>query len=229
MSFFTFRLRHVCCYLATWLAHQLVALRILPAGLALVAIALVLVTIPLLYTHQLLAAALCVMSYRLMSVLSGCVSKALGHSDARQRYLRPFMEVILILSVMAGLSLSSPERLLWPALALVVVVLVFDLERRLVVLLQKAQGIVAREGHLERVIDVITGSAGRTLLLIAACYRPQSFFWSGFAFAGLCCLVLVWRLVSNYRRLKISTEPPASPMPVDREAPVEVSTSQPRA
>ncbi|MFC0339015.1 hypothetical protein SAMN05421848_0540 [Kushneria avicenniae] len=184
-----------------WTAHQLVTWRISPTGLALAAIVLAAVTIPLLYAHQCLLAALAVALYRLLSVLSGWVSKALGHQDARQRYLRPFMEIVLILSVMGGLSLYRPERLFWPALALLVVTLIFDLERRVFALLQESRKITVRISRVGQVADIVTGSAGRTLLLMAACYWPVWFFWSGPGFAGLCLAVLIWRLIINYRRL----------------------------
>ena len=196
-----FRLRRSCQIFKAWTAHQLVTWRVSPAGLALSAIALGIATMPLLYARQPLLAALFVVLYRLLSMLSGWVSMALGHFDARQRYLRPFMEIVLILSVMGGLSLYQPERLFQPALLLVIVTLVFDLERRLAALLQEAQMIVVRIGGVERLVDVATGSVGRTLLLIAACYWPQTFFWSGFGFAGSCLVVLIWRLISNYRQL----------------------------
>ncbi|REC95891.1 hypothetical protein [Kushneria indalinina] len=215
----TLRLRRSCQTSMAWMAHQLVTWRISPAGLALTAIVLAVATAPLLYAQQCLMAALAVLLYRLMSVLSGWVSRALGHLDARQRYLRPFMEIVLIVSVMAGLSLYSPERLFWPALTLVIVLLVFDLERRLVVLLQEVQSIVTRTGAPERIINIVTGSVGRTLLLMAACYWPQSFFWSGFAFAGLCLGILAWRLVTNYRQLGMAPEMSASGAPTEQTDP----------
>lgn len=201
MSHLIFRLRRFCHTVMAWTAHQLVTLRISPAGLALSAIAFGMVTMPLLYAHQPFLAALFVVIYRLLSMLSGWVSSALGHFDVRQRYLRPFMEIILIMSVMGGLSLYQPERLMLPALALVIVTLVFDLERRLVALLREAQKMTVNVGRIERLIDVVTGSAGRTLLLIAACYWPTPFLWSGFGFAGFCLVVLIWRLIFNYRAL----------------------------
>ena len=201
MSHLMFRLHRFRHTFMAWAAHQFVAWRVSPAGLALSAIALGIATMPLLYARQPLLAALFVVLYRLLSMLSGWVSMALGHFDARQRYLRPFMEIVLILSVMGGLSLYQPERLFQPALVLVIVTLVFDLERRLAALLQEAQMIVVRVGGVERLVDVATGSVGRTLLLIAACYWPQTFFWSGFGFAGSCLVVLIWRLIFNYRAL----------------------------
>ncbi|WP_456269951.1 hypothetical protein M1D97_06660 [Kushneria sp. AK178] len=213
MSHLIFRLRGSCRVVMTWTAHQLVTWRISPAGLALAAIVLAVITAPLLYAHQSVLAVLAVALYRLLSVLSGWVSGALGHVDARQRYLRPFMEIILILSVMSGLSLYSPGQLFWPALALVIVVLVFDLERRLAVLLQNAWQCVIKTGKFEYGVDLATGSVGRTLLLMSACYWPQSLAWSGVGFAGGCLVVLAWRLVSNYRLLGRCPET-AAPAPV---------------
>lgn len=201
MSDLTFRLRRAGLSTRAWTAHQLVTWRISPTGLALAAIAMAAITIPLLYVHQCLLAALAVALYRLLSMLSGWVSKALGHQDARQRYLRPFMEIILILSVMSGLSLYQPDRLFLPALALVVVTLIFDLERRVFALLQESRKITVRTSRVGQLVDIATGSAGRTLLLTAACYWPIWFFWSGSGFAGVCLAVLIWRLIINYQRL----------------------------
>ncbi|WP_148663954.1 hypothetical protein [Kushneria konosiri] len=183
------------------MAYQLIDLRVSPAGLALAAIASGVATLPALYAHQTLLAAFFIALYRLLSILSGRISKAMGHLDIRQRYLRPFMEIILVLSVMGGLSLYQPEKFFLPALVLLIVTLVFDLERRLTALLLEAQERVAKTGRVERLMDGVTGSPGRTILLIAACYEPTWFFWSAPGFAGICLTILVWRLISNYRQL----------------------------
>ncbi|WP_189515073.1 hypothetical protein [Kushneria pakistanensis] len=218
MSHLTFRLRRACSIAMAWTAHQLVVWRISPAGLALVATALALATVPLLYVHQHLLAVLSVILYRLLSMLSGWVSRALGHHGDRQRYLRPFMEMILMLSVMGGLSLYSPERLFWPAFTLIIVVFVLDLERRLAGQFQKAGEIGTTSGTIGRLVDTATGRAGRTIVLMAACYWSGAFFWSGFTFAGICLLALLWRLVANYRQLGVRSGQAVSTMSVRQTA-----------
>ncbi|WP_147376530.1 hypothetical protein [Kushneria marisflavi] len=152
----------------------------------------------------------------------------MGHVDVRQRYLRPLMEIILILSVSGGLSLYQPERLFLPSLALVIVTLVFDFERRLMALLQEFQEVLVRTGRVERLVGMATGSVGRTILLIAACYQPAWFFWSGPGFAAVCLIVLIWHLISNYRQLGMHSGDSRSVVGVETPEPGTSSVTNPQ-